>query len=125
MTAAPVPARAPFTVWKLVVWVVAAVLFAYVLWLAISNFVGVTSTVTQYNDFVRKNGASGLASSVPWVALVLDVLIAPAGFVVAFFASRRMNLSRTAVVFVAALCAVAVLWFDIDQYVSATLHVGS
>jgi ABC-type spermidine/putrescine transport system permease subunit I len=125
MSAESAPRVPVFTLPKLIVWVVALVLFAYVLWLAISNVVSVVDSVTQFNEFVKKNGASTLQTSIPWVALVLDLLIAPAGFVVAWFASRRMDLTRTIVVHVAALCAVSALWFDIAQYVSSTVHLGS
>ncbi|ROP60474.1 MULTISPECIES: hypothetical protein [unclassified Curtobacterium] len=114
-----------FTVGKLVVWIVAAVCLAYVTWQAVGNLVGVTQSVSAFNEFVRKNGGSGLETSTPWPALVLDVAIAPAGFVAAWLVSRRMELVRTVVVFVAALCAVSALWFTLLQYVSSTLRIGS
>ncbi|ROS76446.1 hypothetical protein EDF24_2036 [Curtobacterium sp. PhB130] len=114
-----------FTVGKLAVWIVAAVCLAYVTWQAVGNLVGVTQSVSAFNEFVRKNGGSGLETSTPWPALVLDVAIAPAGFVAAWLVSRRMELVRTVVVFVAALCAVSALWFTLLQYVSSTLRIGS
>lgn len=118
------PARTGITVGKVVVWLVAAVLFAYVLWQAIGNFVGVTQTLSANNAFLRRNGGEALQTSVPWVALVLDVAIAPVLYGVAWFVARRMDLVRTIVVFVAALCGVAALWFDVLEYVTATLHFG-
>ncbi|MFJ3385760.1 MULTISPECIES: hypothetical protein [unclassified Curtobacterium] len=113
------------TVGKVVVWVVAAVCLAYVTWQAVGNLVGVTQSVSAFNEFVRKNGGSGLETSTPWPALVLDVAIAPAAFVAAWLVSRRMELVRTIVVFIAALCAVSALWFTLLQYVSSTLRIGS
>ncbi|OIH96409.1 hypothetical protein [Curtobacterium sp. MCBA15_001] len=113
------------TTGKLVVWVVAALCLAYVTWQAVGNLVGVSQSVAAFNEFVRKNGGTGLETATPWPVLVLDVLIAPAGFVVAWFVSRRMDLVRTVVVFVAALCAVSALWFTLLQYVSSTLRIGS
>jgi ABC-type spermidine/putrescine transport system permease subunit I len=110
---------------KVVIWVIAGVVFAYMLWQAISNFVGVTDSVREFNDFVTKNNATSLKSSVPWVALVIDVLIAPVAFVVAWFVSRRFDVVRTAVTFLAALCAAGAVWFDVLEYVSATLRIGS
>ncbi|PZF64499.1 hypothetical protein DEI81_06060 [Curtobacterium sp. MCBD17_013] len=119
-----VPDTTGVTLGKVVVWVVAAVLFAYVLWQAIGNFVGVTTTLSANNAFLRRNGGDALQTSVPWVALVIDVAIAPVLYAVAWFVARRTDLVRTVVVFLAAFCAVAALWFDVLQYVSATLRVG-
>ena len=116
--------RTGVTLGKVTVWVVAAVFFGYVLWLAIGNFVGVTATLSANNAFLRRNGGDALQTSVPWVALVIDVLIAPVLYAVAWFIARRMDLVRTVVVFLAAACAVAALWFDVLQYVGTTLRVG-
>jgi ABC-type spermidine/putrescine transport system permease subunit I len=110
---------------KLVVWVVAALWLAVVTWMAVGNFVGVSRSVADFNAFVHKNGGTGLETSTPWVALVLDVAIAPVAFVVAWVVSRRMDLVRTVVVFVVALCAVSALWFTLLQYVGSTLRIGS
>lgn len=110
---------------KAVVWVVAALCLAYVTWQAVGNLVGVAKSVADFNEFVRKNGGTGLETATPWTVLVIDVLIAPVGFVVAWLVSRRMDLLRTVVVFVAALCAVSALWFTLLQYVSSTLRIGS
>lgn len=113
------------TTGKLVVWVVAALCLAYVTWQAVGNLIGVSQSVAAFNEFVRKNGGNGLETATPWPVLVLDVLIAPVGFVVAWIVSRRMDLVRTVVVFIAALCAVSALWFTLLQYVSSTLRIGS
>lgn len=113
------------SVGKVVVWVVAAVCLAYVTWQAVGNLVGVSQSVSAFNEFVRKNGGNGLETATPWPVLVIDVLIAPAAFVAAWIVSRRMDLVRTIVVFVAALCAVSALWFTLLQYVSSTLRIGS
>lgn len=121
--AAGTRAPAPF-VGRLVVWVVFGVVFAYMLWQAIANFVGVTTSIQQFNAFVRANHAEALATAVPWVALVIDVLIAPVMWGAAWFVSRRLGPGRSAVVFFAALCAAAVVWFDILEYVSTTVHIG-
>jgi hypothetical protein len=129
MTAVPPPdaraeRRRSVSIGRVAVWVVAAVLFAYVLWLAIGNVVGVTSTLSANNAFFRRNGGEGLQTPVPWTALVLDLLIAPVGYAVAWTVSRRMDLVRMVVVFLVALCAVATVWFDLLQYVAGTLHFG-
>lgn len=117
--------RVVVTVPKIAVWVVAAVLFVYVLWQAVGNLVGVSQQVAQFNAFVEANGGATLKSTVPWPVLVLDVAIAPIGYAVAWVTSRRMPVVRTVVVFLAALCAVSALWFTILQYVSATLRIGA
>ena len=110
---------------KVAVWVVAALCLAYVTWQAVGNLVGVSKSVADFNAFVHKNGGTGLETSTPWVALVVDVAIAPVAFVVAWVVSRRMDVVRTVVVFVAALCAVSALWFTLLQYVGSTLRIGS
>ncbi|WP_144763797.1 hypothetical protein [Curtobacterium sp. 9128] len=110
---------------KLVVWALAAVFLAFVTWQAVGNLVGVSKSVSDFNAFVRQNGGKGLETGTPWVALVVDVLIAPVAFVAAWLVSRRMDVVRTVVVFVAALCAVSALWFTLLQYVSSTLRIGS
>ncbi|PCN49345.1 hypothetical protein Csp2054_04000 [Curtobacterium sp. 'Ferrero'] len=125
MSADTMPVPRVLSVGRIVVWVVAALLLAYVTWQAVGNFVGVSRTLQENNAFLAKNGADALQTSVPWPALVLDVLIAPIGFVVALVVSRRMPLGRTVVVFATALCAVSALWFTLLQYVTATLSVGS
>jgi hypothetical protein len=119
-----VPVRV-FSLGKAVLWLVAAVVFAYLLWLAISNLVSVSDTISTNNAFLRKNGGAALTSSVPWVALVLDVLIAPAAYVVSWIVSRRMSVGRAAVVFIIAFCAAGAIWFDLLEYVSATGRVGA
>ncbi|MFJ4296738.1 hypothetical protein [Curtobacterium sp. NPDC089689] len=119
---APTPVLAP---WRIAIWVVAALLLAYVTWQAVGNFVGVSTPILQNNEFLAKNGATALQSSVPWAALVLDVAIAPVGFVVALVVSRRMPPLRTVVVFLTALCAVSALWFTLLQYVTSTTVIGS
>ncbi|WP_148286238.1 MULTISPECIES: hypothetical protein [unclassified Curtobacterium] len=125
---APAPASTPARVlapWRIVVWVVAALLLAYVTTQAVGNFVGVSTPILANNEFLAKNGATALQSSVPWTALVLDVAIAPVGFVVALVVSRRMPPARTIVVFLTALCAVSALWFSLLQYVTTTTTIGS
>ncbi|MFS0730905.1 hypothetical protein ABC270_12610 [Curtobacterium sp. 1P10AnD] len=121
---APAPARV-LAPWRIAIWVVAALLLAYVTWQAVGNFVGVSTPILQNNEFLAKNGATALQSSVPWTALVLDVAIAPVGFVVALLVSRRMPPLRTVVVFLTALCAVSALWFTLLQYVTSTTVIGS
>lgn len=113
------------TAWRVAVWGVAALLLAYVTLQAVGNFVGVSTPILQNNEFLAKNGAAALQSSVPWAALVLDVAIAPVGFVVAVVVSRRMPPLRTVVVFLAAFCAVSALWFTLLQYVTSTTVIGS
>ncbi|KTR07407.1 hypothetical protein [Curtobacterium luteum] len=121
---APAPARV-LAPWRIAIWVVAALLLAYVTWQAVGNFIGVSTPILQNNEFLAKNGATALQSSVPWTALVLDVAIAPVGFVVAVLVSRRMPPLRTVVVFLTALCAVSALWFTLLQYVTSTTVIGS
>lgn len=107
------------TVGKAVVWGVAAVCLAYVTWQAVGNMILIPQRFAEFNAFVKANGGAALQTPTPWAALVLDVLIAPAGFVTAWLISRRMDLVRTIVVFIAAFCAVSALWYTLLTYVNS------
>ncbi len=124
MSAAPVERARVVTIGKVVVWVVAAIALAYVTWQAVGNLVGVSRNVTAFNEFAASNGGTTLQTAVPWPALIVDVAIAPVAFVVAWLVSRRMDVLRTVVVFLAAGCAVSALWFTLLQYVASTLRIG-
>lgn len=101
--------------WWLVIRIVAAVVFAYVTVQAVGNLVGVQRLISQFNEFVQ--GSTVSQRPIPWAFLVIDVLMAPIAFVVAWLVARRTDPGRTIVVFLAALCAVGALWFTLAQVV--------
>ena len=51
------------TVGKLVIWLVAAVCFAYVTWQAIGNMIVVPQRFSEFNSFVTANGPSLMSVS--------------------------------------------------------------
>ncbi len=78
--------------------------YAYDLFEAIANLVGM---------------ATGLADKalVPWVALILGVVVPPAGFVVAWWLGRRRRVAVRVVIFLAGLAVTAAVSLSLESYV--------
>ncbi|MFJ7289436.1 hypothetical protein ACIQUC_14050 [Curtobacterium sp. NPDC098951] len=124
MTAATPTVRRPSGafVGKLVVWVVFALLFAYMTVQSIGNLVTVSQSVRAFNAFLgTTSGGDSLARSTPWAWLVLDIAIAPVAFAVALWVSRRARLAVTVGVFVLAFAAAGALWLDLQLFVPRLL----
>lgn len=119
----PAVARRDDLVGRSIVWAVFGLLSAYVLWQSIGNLVSVVQSVHAFNDFVATNGGAALTRSVPWTWLVLDVLVAPLAFVLAWFLTRRLPLGRTVGVFFVAFAAAGVVWLDLQLYVPTLLNL--
>ncbi|MFZ7088993.1 hypothetical protein [Curtobacterium sp. RRHDQ10] len=111
------------TTGRIVVRVVFGLLSAYVLWQSIGNLVTVVQNVHAFNAFVTGNGGATLARSVPWTWLVVDVLVAPVAYVVAWFVTRRTTLARMVGVFFVAFAAAGVVWLDLQLYVPSLLNL--
>ena len=107
---------------KVVVWLVFALLFAYMTVQSVGNLVTVSQSVRAFNAFLgTTSGGDSLARSTPWVWLVLDIAIAPVAFVVALWVSRRAGLAVTIGVFVLAFAAAGALWLDLQLFVPRLL----
>jgi hypothetical protein len=107
---------------KVVVWLVFALLFAYMTVQSVGNLVTVSQSVRAFNAFLgTTSGGDSLARSTPWVWLVLDIAIAPIAFVVALWVSRRARLAVTIGVFVLAFAAAGALWLDLQLFVPRLL----
>jgi len=107
---------------KVVVWLVFALLFAYMTVQSVGNLVTVSQSVRAFNAFLgTTSGGDSLARSTPWVWLVLDIAIAPVAFVVALWVSRRARLAVTIGVFVLAFAAAGALWLDLQLFVPRLL----
>lgn len=78
--------------------------YAYDLFEAIANLVGM---------------ATGLADKalVPWVALILGVVVPPAGFVVAWWLGRHRRVVVRVVIFLAGLAVTAAVSLSLESYV--------
>ncbi|MET4781639.1 hypothetical protein [Glaciihabitans sp. UYNi722] len=94
---------------SIVITIVIAIIFglfyAYNLFWAISNVVGVTTQINSYNVNRVKFGLE--AVSTPWVVLIADVLISPVVYALAFFLGRRQTIFVKIVYFFLGLAVVA------------------
>ncbi|WIB76284.1 hypothetical protein DEJ28_11465 [Curtobacterium sp. MCPF17_002] len=125
MTAATPTVRRPAAplVGRIVVWLVFAVLFAYMTVQAVGNMSQISQKVDEFNAFLSTtSGGDSLQSSTPWVWLVLDILIAPVAFVTALVITRRSTLAVTVAVFVVAFAAAGALWLDLQLFVPSLLQ---
>ncbi|WP_420368070.1 hypothetical protein [Curtobacterium sp. L1-20] len=127
MTATTPTVRRPAAplVGRLVVWVVFALLFAYMTVQSVGNLVTISGSVRDFNAFLDStSGGDSLRTSTPWVWLVLDIAIAPVAFVVALWLTRRSRLAITVAVFVLAFAAAGALWLDLQLFVPSLLDFG-
>lgn len=125
MTAAtPAARRSPGpVVGRVAVWVVFAVLFAYMTVQAVGNLTQISQRVDEFNAFLATtSGGESLQASTPWLWLVLDILIAPVAFVAAMVITRRARLTVTVAVFVLAFAAAGALWLDLQLFVPSLLQ---
>jgi hypothetical protein len=125
VTAATPTVRRPAAplVGRIVVWLVFAVLFAYMTVQAVGNMSQISQKVDEFNAFLSTtSGGDSLQSSTPWVWLVLDILIAPVAFVTALVITRRSTLAVTVAVFVVAFAAAGALWLDLQLFVPSLLQ---
>ena len=79
---------------------------------AISNVVGVTSQINLYN---QARAVVKLAPvPIPWVWLVIDVLLAPVAFALAFALGRRKPVLLKVLLFVIGLTLVAAMTLSVE-----------
>jgi len=90
-------------------------LYAYDLFEAISNLVGVLDQLGEYN---RAASEVGLATvPIPWAVLVANIVIVPVSFAVALMTGRRMALAIRALVLLAGLAMVAAVSLSLAAFV--------
>lgn len=80
-------------------------IYAYDLFEAISNVVGVVTQLDAYNVFAAENGLD--QASVPWILLVATLALPPVAYGVAMVLGRRHGLGMRALLFAAGLAVVA------------------
>jgi hypothetical protein len=80
-------------------------LFAYDLFEAVSNLVGVVGQIDAYNVFARENGLQ--IASIPWVLLIVTVALPPTLYGAAWWIGRSRGLGMRALLFVGGLAVVA------------------
>ena len=86
--------------------------YVYNLFEAISNVVGVTSQINLYN---QARAVVKLAPvPIPWVWLVIDVLLAPIVFALAFVLGRRQPVLLKIMLFAIGLTLVAAMTLSVE-----------
>lgn len=88
--------------------------FAYDLFEAIANVIGVVGGVNHTNQ-ISKNLGLPPAATIPWVILVVDILVAPVLYGVAFVIGRRRKLLEKAGFFLIALASSAALSLTVEE----------
>ena len=92
--------------------IVFGLFYVYNLFEAISNVVGVTSQINLYN---QARAVVKLAPvPIPWVWLVIDVLLAPVAFTLAFVLGRRQRVLLKVLLFVIGLTLVAAMTLSVE-----------
>ena len=86
--------------------------YAYDLFEAISNVVGVTSQITLYNEARAVVKLDPVP--IPWGWLVIDVLLAPVVFALAVFIGRRRAVLLRVLLFVVGLTLVAAATLSVE-----------
>ncbi|MBG6106876.1 hypothetical protein [Frigoribacterium sp. CG_9.8] len=86
--------------------------YAYDLFEAISNVVGVTSQITLYNEARAVVKLDPVP--IPWGWLVIDVLLAPVVFALAVFIGRRKAVLLRVLLFVVGLTLVAAATLSVE-----------
>ena len=86
--------------------------YVYNLFEAISNVVGVTSQINLYNQARAVVKLDPVP--IPWVWLVIDVLLAPVAFALAFVLGRRQRVLLKVLLFVIGLTLVAAMTLSVE-----------
>ncbi len=92
--------------------IVFGLFYVYNLFEAISNVVGVTSQINLYNQARAVVKLDPVP--IPWVWLVIDVLLAPVAFALAFVLGRRKPVLLKVLLFVIGLTLVAAMTLSVE-----------
>jgi hypothetical protein len=114
MTSTDVQTKPKYGVVGAIVAIVFALFFAYDLFEAIANVIGVIGGVNHTNEISKDLGLAQ-AASIPWLILVVDILLAPVLYAIAFFIGRRRPVLSRAAIFLVALAANAALSLSIEE----------
>lgn len=100
---------------RLTVIVLFALVYAWDLFEAISDLLGVAAQITKYNENATLIGLNTI--SIPWTVLVINLLLPPVVFGLALLITRRRNVGILAVVFVVGLGVVAAVSLSLAELV--------
>lgn len=113
MSSASAPHRPRYGTFAAAIAIVFGLFFAYDLFEAIANVIGVVAGINHTNDTSRKLGVA--LASIPWVLLVVDILLAPVIYAIAFFIGRRRSVLLKAAIFLVALATAAALILSVEE----------
>ncbi|MFM9920946.1 hypothetical protein [Lacisediminihabitans sp. H27-G8] len=106
------PGRARIGWLGLTIAILFGLFYVYDLFEAISNVVGVTSQITLYNEARAVVKLDPVP--IPWGWLVIDVLLAPVVFALAFIIGRRKTVLLKVLLFVIGLTLVAATTLSVE-----------
>lgn len=89
--------------------------YAYDLFEAITNLVGVVALVGEQNIFLIENDITPIA--VPWAVLLANLALPPLAFGLAWWLGRRRSILHQALFYVVGLCLVAALTLSLTALV--------
>jgi len=89
-------------------------LYAYDLFEAVSNTVGVVAQIGDYNVLAAEVGAD--AATVPWGILIANIALAPVLYTGAFLIGRRRSVPTAALVFVGGLAVIGALSLSLAAF---------
>ncbi|MES2171016.1 MAG: hypothetical protein V4479_09910 [Actinomycetota bacterium] len=92
--------------------IVFGLFFAYDLFEAISNVIEVVGGVNHTNSISKLLGLP--LASIPWVVLIVDVLVPPVVYALAFVIGRRVGALSKAAIFLIALSVVAAISLGLE-----------
>lgn len=106
--------RPKYGVIAAIVAIVFALFFAYDLFEAIANVIGVVGGINHTNQISKDLGLAHVAP-IPWLILIVDILLAPVLYAIAFFIGRRRPTLVKAAIFLIALASVAALSLSVEE----------
>ncbi len=104
---------------RFTVMILLGIVYAWDLFTALSNLVGVSSDVARVNEVRAANNFSLIDT--PWVALIVNLLLPLIVYGLALWISRRRSVGILAMMLFAGLGVVAALSLSIAAYVRAIL----
>lgn len=115
--ASETPKRATGSRWlRIAVLIVFGLLYAYDLFEAIGNALGVNEQIAAYNDFIADHGLT--PQSVPWGILGTCMALPPIAYAIAWWVGRRRSVLMLAFLLLVGLAVVAALTLSLTALVA-------
>lgn len=104
---------------RLTVIVIFALFYAYELFEAINNTLGVTALINQLNKNPSLN--AGITAEIPWVILIANMLLPLVVFGLGLLITRKRNVGVLAIVLLAGLGVIGALTLNFTVLVGLTI----